>query len=112
MIAVLAALAALVSGGPFKLGHVCTKKGDFLQPADILIALQVEITPPLANPLRFPAVEREALDLPPALRACGVSGEEKRSVGADGTKAAVTPPPIPPGASSEGERVAAGVLPA
>lgn len=57
MIAVLAALAALVSDGPFKLGHVCTKKGDFLQLADILIALQVEITPQLANPLRFPAVE-------------------------------------------------------
>lgn len=66
MIAVLAALAALVSDGPFKLGHVCTKKGDFLQPADILIALQVEITQRLANPLRFPAVEWEALDLPPA----------------------------------------------
>lgn len=66
MIPVLAALAAPVSDGLLKLGHVCTKKGDFLQPTDILIALQVEITPRLANPLRFPAVEWEALDLPPA----------------------------------------------
>lgn len=66
MIPVLAALAVLVSDGPFKPGHVCTKKGDFLQPADILIALQVEITPQLANPTRHPSVEWEALDLPPA----------------------------------------------
>lgn len=66
MIPVLAALALLVSGGPFKLGHVCTKKGDFLQSADILIALQVEITARLANPHQVPSAEWEALDLPPA----------------------------------------------